>query len=116
MPNNTQLLQAILENQRIDKEERLNYQKEISRKFLKLAAEFSDYKNKQEPINLKILAILNNDKGSSRKGMIDQVDTNTKDIQDIKTREKVLVGQKSVVSIIAGGLGAVVVFIIKLIW
>ena len=114
MPDNADLLQAIIENQRLDRVDRLQYQKESSIKFLKLAAEFSDYKNKQEPINNRILSLLNNDKDSSRKGFIDQVDANTKDIAVMKTVDKIRVGQSKIISIVAGAIGGVIIFLIKL--
>ncbi len=114
MPTNTDLLQAILENQRIDKEDRLHHQKEMSKKFLQLTADFSAYKNKQEPINIKILSILNNDKDSSRIGLVDQVEENKKDIATIKVVDKVRVGQGKILSIVSGAIGGAIFYIIKL--
>ena len=114
MPSNQDLLQAILENQRIDREENIRHRKEINVKFLQLAADFSEYKNKQEPINIKILSILNNDKDSSRIGLVDQVEENKKDIATIKIVDKVRVGQGKVLSIVSGAIGGAIFYIIKL--
>ena len=103
MESQSDLLQKIVDSQ-----------KDMSVKFAQLSADFSIYKNTQEPINVKVLSILNNDSGSSRKGLIDQVDSNTEEIFGIKTREKVLVGQKYVLAGVTGAIGGGFLYIVNL--
>jgi len=109
MPNNQQLLEVIRQNQENDRKERLEWQKAHDLKFLELAMQFSDFKNKHEPISLKLLGYMESDKATNQKGVVEQVSINTSDIADMKTLDQVRVGKAVVLS----SIGTAAIFLVK---
>ncbi len=109
MPNNAQLLNTILLNQENERKERKEWQKSQDIRFFNLSAEFSDYKNKQEPLNQKLLGYLESDKSTNQKGVVEQVGINKQEIECIKTNDKVRAGKIAVVS----AIGTAAIFVAK---
>ena len=113
MPSNTELLGEIKEMLHQERTERVLYQKQNSLDFCKLATEFSDYRNKAEPITQRLLGYMENDNTTNQKGIVSQVGINTAELSEIKTKDKVRVGQVVVIGFVFGIVGSFVMNMIK---
>lgn len=70
---NTELLNEIVKNQNIERKDRLEYQKEWDKRFLKLALDFSDFKNSQTKVNNKLSGYLETNTRTNQKGGIERI-------------------------------------------
>lgn len=124
MPDNKDLLEAILENQREERKarivfqeketsERLAYQKQANRKHLQLSADLSAFKNKTTKATENILSILNNSEGNSRIGVVDQLDCNSKRIDKVEEKDKLRMAQVKVVAAITSTATACIIGLAK---
>ena len=68
----------------------LQGQKEQSKKYLQLAADFSNYMNKTDKTLSEILGQLESNSKTNAKGVIEQQSINTKDIASFKTDKKIV--------------------------
>ena len=86
----------------------------LAKKNYELAAEFSNYMNKQDKENGYIRGILECNDKTGQVGAVYQLNTNTKDIAEIKQQNKVNAGKISIAVVILAGIGGLVFKILSL--
>ena len=116
MPSNTQILESIKSLIESDRIERLEYQKEQAQKFLKLAAEVSDFKNHAEKEFDKIKHYLENNTETNQKGGIQRISDLEEEVGCIRSTIKVTSGKLSIIGFICIAIGSFFYKIISIIF
>lgn len=83
---------------------------------LKMAGDFSKFRNDQTKFNDRIDSYMNTDSKTGRKGVFEQMNNNTEDIIVLKQENKVSDGKKAVAIGIFVGIGAVLKWAVGLIF
>lgn len=84
--------------------------KGLAKNYLQLSADFSNYINKSDLNTSKILGYLESDSKTNQKGIIEQQQINTFDINEIKTGLKVNHAKKTLIGVV---VGAILTFLAK---
>lgn len=101
MPDtNKDLLKSILQQNKSLAEEQLN-----------LAGKFSSFINQQSIINTQITGYLESNSKTNQRGLVEQVNINTKDIGEIKTDKKIEKAKRTIIGVI---IGAILSFLAKI--
>lgn len=114
---NRQLLDILVDESKGLKEQITNLNGKfdtLAKKNYELAAEFSNYMNKQDKENDYVRGILERNDRTGQIGVVSQLDANTKDIAKLKLENKVNAGKISIAVVILAGIGGLVFKILSL--
>jgi hypothetical protein len=87
---------------------------DLAKKNYELAAEFSNYMNKQDKENDYVRGILERNDRTGQVGVVSQLNINTKEIADLKQQNKINAGKISIAVVILAGIGGLVFKILSL--
>lgn len=102
--SNKKLLQRLIAQQ----DEIFKTQKEVAKNQLDFALRVSDFMNKQEGINFRVLGYLENDEKTDKKGVIHLSNENKERINRIETKDEVRVGKVVVISVIISAIFGII--------